>query len=59
MSGVMTEDWVDSKMKQMSVFFTLMIIIINKIFNSVVRSDEFYILKKIMAGFNESVNIHK
>lgn len=52
MSGVMTEDWIDSKMKQMSVFFTLMIIIINKIFNSIVRSDEFYILKQINDGWS-------
>ena len=45
MSSVMAEDRVDSEMEQVSVFFTLMIIIINKIFNSVVCSDEFYILQ--------------
>ena len=47
MSGIMTEYWVNSEMKKMSMFFTLMVIIINKIFNSIMSSDEFYVLEKI------------
>jgi hypothetical protein len=45
MSSIMTKDWVDSEMKKMSMFFTLMVIIINKIFNSIVSSDELYVLE--------------
>jgi hypothetical protein len=57
MSGIMTKDWVDSEMKKMSMFFTLMVIIINKIFNSIVSSDELYILENYII-INNKVLYH-
>jgi hypothetical protein len=53
----MTKDWVDSEMKKMSMFFTLMVIIINKIFNSIVSSDELYILENYII-INNKVLYH-
>ena len=45
MSGVMSKYWVDGEMKKMSMFFTLMIIIINKILHCIMSPNELYVLK--------------
>lgn len=48
MSRKMTKDGVDSKMKEMCMFFALMVVVINEIFDSVMSPDELYFLKNIV-----------
>ena len=46
MSGIMTKDRVQSKVIEASMFFSLMVIIVNKILHGIMSTNEFNVLER-------------